>query len=69
MAESAKGLIRGNSECLENSCYSFFKTAEDLGTALFVHPWDMQLGGRYSKYWLPWLVGKFHTKYSFEVSK
>ena len=35
-----------------------FKTAEDLGTALFIHPWDMQMGGRYSKYWLPWLVGK-----------
>ena len=35
------------------------KTAEDLGTALFVHPWDMQMGGRHSKYWLPWLVGKF----------
>ena len=34
------------------------KTAEDLGTALFVHPWDMQMGGRQSKYWLPWLVGK-----------
>lgn len=25
--------------------------------AVFVHPWDMQMGGRYSKYWLPWLVG------------
>ena len=24
---------------------------------LFVHPWDMQMGGRFSKYWLPWLVG------------
>ena len=28
-----------------------------LGTALFVHPWGMPMGGRQSKYWLPWLVG------------
>lgn len=37
--------------------YPVYKTAEDLGLALFVHPWDMQMGGRFSKYWLPWLVG------------
>jgi len=34
-----------------------YKTAEDLGVCLFIHPWDMQMGGRHSKYWLPWLVG------------
>ncbi len=34
-----------------------YKTAEDLDMALFVHPWDMTMGGRFSKYWLPWLVG------------
>ena len=33
------------------------QTCEDLGASLFVHPWDMAMGGRYSKYWLPWLVG------------
>ena len=33
------------------------QTCEDLGAVLFVHPWDMIMGGRYSKYWLPWLVG------------
>ena len=33
-----------------------YKTCEDLGAVLFVHPWDMQMGGRMSKYWLPWLV-------------
>ena len=38
--------------------YPVYKTAEDLDVALFVHPWDMTMGGRYSKYWLPWLVGK-----------
>ena len=25
--------------------------------SIFVHPWDMALGGRHAKYWLPWLVG------------
>ena len=33
------------------------KAAEELGAAIFIHPWDMQLGGRMKKYWLPWLVG------------
>jgi len=37
--------------------YPVYKTCEDLGAVLFVHPWDMLSGGRYSKYWLPWLVG------------
>ena len=34
-----------------------YRTAADLGLALFVHPWDMQMGGRHAKFWLPWLVG------------
>lgn len=34
-----------------------FAAAEELGCAIFVHPWDMELGGRMSRYWLPWLVG------------
>ncbi|XP_018014707.1 2-amino-3-carboxymuconate-6-semialdehyde decarboxylase isoform X2 [Hyalella azteca] len=34
-----------------------WKTCEDLGLSVFVHPWDMVMGGRHSKYWLPWLVG------------
>jgi len=37
--------------------YPIYKTAEDLNTTLFIHPWGMNLGGRHSKYWLPWLVG------------
>ena len=24
---------------------------------MFIHPWDMELGGRHTKHWLPWLVG------------
>ncbi|EDO34328.1 predicted protein [Nematostella vectensis] len=34
-----------------------FALAEELNAAIFVHPWDMELSGRMSKYWLPWLVG------------
>jgi len=35
----------------------FFAAAEEHQMSIFVHPWDMELGGRMSKYWLPWLVG------------
>eukprot|EP00051_Salpingoeca_urceolata_P027842 m.483562 g.483562 ORF g.483562 m.483562 type:complete len:359 (+) comp22982_c0_seq1:58-1134(+) len=35
----------------------FWEAAERLQAAVFVHPWDMELGGRMSKYWMPWLVG------------
>jgi aminocarboxymuconate-semialdehyde decarboxylase len=35
----------------------FFKAAEELGAAIFVHPWDMMGKERMPKYWLPWLVG------------
>jgi len=34
-----------------------WKTAEKLGAAIFVHPWDMMGADRMPKYWLPWLVG------------
>ncbi|XP_067928610.1 2-amino-3-carboxymuconate-6-semialdehyde decarboxylase-like [Watersipora subatra] len=37
--------------------YPVWQAAEDVDCAIFVHPWDMQLDGRHSKYWLPWLVG------------
>ncbi len=35
----------------------FWRTAENLSAAVFVHPWDMLGKRRMSKYWLPWLVG------------
>lgn len=35
----------------------FYKTAEELGVGVFVHPWDMPQTKRMLKYWLPWLVG------------
>jgi len=34
-----------------------WNAAEQLGAAIFVHPWDMVGKQRMPKYWLPWLVG------------
>lgn len=34
-----------------------WNAAEQLGAAIFVHPWDMLGKERMPKYWLPWLVG------------
>lgn len=35
----------------------FWKAAEELGCAIFVHPWEMMGEAHMQKYWLPWLVG------------
>ena len=37
--------------------FPVFQSAEQLGAAVFVHPWEMVGKDRMSKYWLPWLVG------------
>ena len=34
-----------------------FQACEQLGMAVFVHPWDMMGKERMDKYWMPWLVG------------
>jgi aminocarboxymuconate-semialdehyde decarboxylase len=34
-----------------------WSVAEELGAAIFIHPWDMAGKERMPKYWLPWLVG------------
>ncbi len=34
-----------------------FQRAEQLGAAVFVHPWDMAGKDRMQEYWLNWLVG------------
>jgi len=34
-----------------------FEAAQEMGAAVFVHPWDMLGRGRMDRYWLPWLVG------------
>ena len=39
------------------SIFPVFEAAQDLGAAVFVHPWDMLGKDRMTKYWLPWLVG------------
>ncbi|MEO8210074.1 MAG: amidohydrolase family protein [bacterium] len=37
--------------------FPIFEAAEELGAAIFVHPWDMMGKEKMPKYWLPWLVG------------
>ncbi len=37
--------------------FDIFAAAEELGAAIFVHPWDMLGKEKMEKYWLPWLVG------------
>lgn len=37
--------------------FPVFDCAQELGAAVFVHPWDMMGKDRMPKYWLPWLVG------------
>ncbi|MFC5270797.1 amidohydrolase family protein [Adhaeribacter terreus] len=37
--------------------FPVFQAAEELGAAVFVHPWDMMAKEKMPKYWLPWLVG------------
>ena len=37
--------------------FPFYKCAEELGCALFVHPWEMMGEQQMQQYWLPWLVG------------
>jgi aminocarboxymuconate-semialdehyde decarboxylase len=35
----------------------FWKAAEELNAAVFIHPWGMETKGRMEKYWFPWLIG------------
>jgi aminocarboxymuconate-semialdehyde decarboxylase len=37
--------------------FDIFKACEELGLAVFVHPWEMMGESEMMKYWLPWLVG------------
>jgi aminocarboxymuconate-semialdehyde decarboxylase len=41
----------------EPKFFPVFEAAQDLGAALFIHPWDMLGKDRMSKFWMPWLVG------------
>jgi aminocarboxymuconate-semialdehyde decarboxylase len=37
--------------------FPFYRSAEELNCALFIHPWEMMGEQQMQKYWLPWLVG------------
>ncbi len=37
--------------------FEILQAAEELGAAVFVHPWDMMAKEKMPDYWLPWLVG------------
>ncbi len=37
--------------------FPIFQAAQELGAAVFVHPWEMLGKDRTNKYWLGWLVG------------
>lgn len=37
--------------------FPVFEAAQELGAAIFVHPWEMMGKEKMPKYWLPWLVG------------
>lgn len=41
----------------EAEFFDFFAACENLGMAVFVHPWEMMGERDMKKYWLPWLVG------------
>ena len=41
----------------EKKFFPFYKAAEQLSCALFVHPWEMVGEAQMPHYWLPWLVG------------
>lgn len=41
----------------DEQLFPVFQAAEELGAAVFVHPWDMMGKDKMPNYWLPWLVG------------
>ena len=41
----------------EPQFFDFFAACQELGMAVFVHPWEMLGEKDVQKYWLPWLVG------------
>lgn len=41
----------------EPGFFDFFTACDELGMAVFVHPWEMAGEKDMAKYWLPWLVG------------
>ncbi len=46
-----------NHNLSDPAVFPVFEAAQQLGAAVFVHPWDMLGKERMPRYWLPWLVG------------
>jgi aminocarboxymuconate-semialdehyde decarboxylase len=57
--------VDANEHCDQKDCRNLddrsldvvWSAAQEVGAAVFVHPWDMVGKNRMPKYWLPWLVG------------
>lgn len=41
----------------EPEFFPVFEASQELGMAVFVHPWNMMGQAHMQRYWLPWLVG------------
>jgi aminocarboxymuconate-semialdehyde decarboxylase len=41
----------------DDEVFDILSACEEMGSAVFVHPWDMLGRDRMPEYWLPWLVG------------
>jgi aminocarboxymuconate-semialdehyde decarboxylase len=51
------GTNSGGMELDDPRLLPVLEAAQDLGAAVFIHPWDMLAPERMSRHWLPWLVG------------
>ncbi len=51
------GTNAGGMELDDPRLLPVLEAAQDLGAAIFIHPWDMLAPERMGRHWLPWLVG------------
>lgn len=57
MAGIQIGSHAGGRELDDAALQPVLEAAQDLGAAVFIHPWDMLAPERMTRHWLPWLVG------------
>ncbi len=57
MAGIQIGTHAGGRELDDPAMVDVLEAAQDLGAAVFIHPWDMLAPERMTRHWLPWLVG------------
>ncbi len=57
MAGIQIGSHAGGRELDDPELLPVLHAAQDLGAAVFIHPWDMLAPERMGRHWLPWLVG------------